>query len=74
MSDQDGGFGVNIPLSSLMETETLAYGLSNTRLVLKNCMSTCVKFDDKKLLATEQKCLEKCFYNALENLNIADIK
>jgi hypothetical protein len=43
--------------------------------ILFNCSNKCfVNYEKKELIPDEKSCLEKCFYDHLESLNIEKIK
>ena len=41
---------------------------------VKMCMTKCSNFDQKEIAHKEKECVEKCFYNIIENENMQILK
>ena len=49
------------------------YKFSPNHLALNNvklCLNKCSNFDQKEIARKEKECIEKCFYNIIENQNM----
>lgn len=41
---------------------------------VKSCLNKCSQFDKKEIATKERECIEKCFYNIIENHNMKILK
>jgi hypothetical protein len=64
----------NLPATSINDSY---YKFSSNHFVLNNvkmCMSKCSNFDKKEVATKERECIEKCFYDVIENHNMNLLK
>lgn len=53
------------------------YKFSSEHIILnkvKSCLNKCSTFDKKEMATKERECIEKCFYNLIENHNMNILK